>query len=46
MSVLFRARIASFLSGVAVTSVYAIYQLRKDLTDSHDFLAERVRVEL
>lgn len=43
MSVLFRARVASFMTGVAVTSVHAIYQLKKELVQSQDVLINQVR---
>lgn len=43
MSVLLRARLASFMTGVAVTSVYSIYQLKRDLQESHDLVAKQVR---
>lgn len=42
MSVLLRARIASFMSGVAVTSVFAIYQLKKDLDESQEIVVKQV----
>ena len=43
MSVLLRTRVASFLSGVAVTGVYAVYELRKDLVEGHQLLVKQVR---
>ena len=42
MSVLLRARIASFMTGVAVTSVFAIYQLKKDLDESQEIVVKQV----
>ena len=42
MSVLFRARVASFLSGVAVAGVFGVVQLRKDLEESKDALISQV----
>ena len=42
MSLLFRTRVASFFAGVAVTSVYAIYQLKRDLQESQDTLINQV----
>jgi hypothetical protein len=43
MSVLLRTRVASFLSGVAVTGAYAVYELRKDLVEGHQLLVKQVR---
>lgn len=31
------------MTGVAVTSVYSIYQLKRDLQESHDLVAKQVR---
>ena len=42
-SMMFRARLSSFLAGFAVASGFAIYQLRSDVRDSHKLLAEQVR---
>jgi len=42
MSVLLRARVSSFLAGVAVTGIYGTYQLRKDVTISHQLLADQI----
>ena len=39
---LFRARLASFMTGVAVTSVFAIYQLKKDLVESQELVVKQV----
>ena len=33
---------SAFLSGVAIAGVFAVYQLRKDVTDSHKLLADQV----
>jgi hypothetical protein len=41
MSALWRARITSFLSGVAVAGAVGLYQIRKDLEASHKVLAEQ-----
>ena len=41
MSVLLRARISSFLSGVAITGVFAVYQLRKELVESQALLVQQ-----
>ena len=43
MSVLFRARLASFMSGVAVSGGFAFFQLKKDIVDSHELLVKQVR---
>jgi len=40
-SMMFRARLSSFLAGFAVASGFAIYQLRSDVRDSHKLLAEQ-----
>lgn len=42
MSVLFRARLSSFLSGVAVAGVFGVLQLRKDLQEANESLIEQV----
>ncbi len=39
---LLRARVSAFLSGVAIAGVFAVYQLRKDVTDSHKILKDQV----
>lgn len=44
MSVLLRARVASFLCGVAVAGVFGVYNLKHDLKSSHDLLADQVSV--
>lgn len=36
MSLLLRARVSSFLAGVAVAGVFGVYQLRRDVVESHD----------
>lgn len=41
---LLRARVSAFLSGVAIAGVFAVYQLRKDVTDSHKILADQVSI--
>ena len=41
-SILFRARLSSFLAGFAIASGFAIYQLRNDVHESHVALAEQV----
>lgn len=43
MSLLLRARIASFLAGVAVTGVYGVYLLREDVRESHRVLREQAQ---
>lgn len=43
---LLRARVSAFLSGVAIAGVFAVYQLRKDVTDSHKILADQVSITL
>ena len=43
MSVLLRTRVASFLSGVAVTGVFAVYELRRDLAEGQALLVKQVR---
>lgn len=42
MSALLRARLSSFLAGVAVAGVVGVYQLRVDLQESQKALAEQV----
>ncbi|KAL4524528.1 hypothetical protein Ndes2526B_g06728 [Nannochloris sp. 'desiccata'] len=42
MSVLFRARVSSFLAGVAVMGVHATYQLKMHLVESQDLLVKEV----
>jgi hypothetical protein len=42
MSVLFRARVSSFLAGAAVMGAHAIYQLKKELVESRDLLVREV----
>ena len=43
VSMIFRARLSSFLAGFAVASGFAVYQLRNDVRESHALLAEQVR---
>lgn len=40
---LMRIRVSSFLSGFAVAAGISLYQLKKDLQDSHALLREQVR---
>jgi hypothetical protein len=40
---LLRFRIASFLTGFGLASAFALYQLRKDIWDSHRILLEQVK---
>ena len=42
MSALFRARLSSFLAGVAVAGVFGVYQLRGDVAEAHATLVEQV----
>jgi len=46
VSMIFRARLSSFLAGFAVASGFAVYQLRNDVRESHALLAEQVRVSI
>lgn len=46
MSVLFRARVSSFLAGVAVMGVHATYQLKMHLVESQDLLVKEVNAEI
>jgi len=41
VSMIFRARLSSFLAGFAVASGFAVYQLRNDVRESHALLAEQ-----
>lgn len=43
MSALLRARVSSFLAGVALTGVFGVYQLRGDVAEAHKLLMEQVR---
>lgn len=43
MSVLLRARVSAFFAGLTVAGVFAVYQLRKDVTASHTQLLSQVR---
>ncbi len=43
VSMIFRARLSSFLAGFAIASGFAVYQLRSDVRESHKLLAEQVR---
>jgi len=38
---LVRARLSAFLCGFALAGGFAVYQLRKDVWDSHKMLAEQ-----
>eukprot|EP00877_Chromochloris_zofingiensis_P004215 jgi/Chrzof1/13795/Cz08g12210.t1 len=40
---LIRVRVVSFLSGAAVAGAAALYQIRKDIQSSHEFLAQQAR---
>ena len=42
MSALLRARVSSFLAGVAVAGVAGIFQLRGEVQESHRLLLEQV----
>ncbi len=44
MSVLFRARLSSFLAGVAVMGAYSTYQLKMHLVESQDILVKEVSI--
>ena len=46
VSMIFRARLSSFLAGFAVASGFAVYQLRNDVRESHALLAEQVRISI
>ena len=37
-----RARFSAFMTGLAVAGVFAVYQLRKDVTESHSQLLGQV----
>ncbi|KAI3423968.1 hypothetical protein D9Q98_009802 [Chlorella vulgaris] len=41
MSALLRARVSSFLAGVALTGVFGVYQLRGDVAEAHKLLMEQ-----
>merc|ERR1712087_194142 len=41
VSMIFRARVSSFLAGFAIASGFAVYQLRSDVRESHALLAEQ-----
>ncbi|KAL4855747.1 Type-1 glutamine synthetase 1 [Chlorella vulgaris] len=41
MSALLRARVSSFLAGVALTGVFGVYQLRGDVAEAHKLLLEQ-----
>lgn len=41
MSLLLRARVSAFMTGLAVAGVFAVYQLRKDVTESHKHLLDQ-----
>ena len=41
VSMIFRARVSSFLAGFAIASGFAVYQLRSDVRESHVLLAEQ-----
>lgn len=43
MSVLLRARISSFLTGVGLTTLACMYQLRNDISESHSQILRLVR---
>jgi hypothetical protein len=42
MSVLMRARVASFLSGAAVAGAFFMFQLRRDVQDAQHALVEQI----
>ena len=46
VSMIFRARLSSFLAGFAVASAFAVYQLRNDVRESHSLLSEQVKKNL
>ncbi|KAL6785445.1 hypothetical protein ACKKBG_A00280 [Auxenochlorella protothecoides x Auxenochlorella symbiontica] len=43
MSALTRARISSFLAGVAVAGAFGVFQLRHDLEESRAVLSQQVK---
>lgn len=43
MSVLFRARLSSFLSGVGLASAVCMFQLKRDIDESYSLVLEAVR---
>lgn len=43
MSVLFRARVSSFLAGLGVATVACMYQLKHDIDQSYAIVLDAVR---
>jgi hypothetical protein len=43
MSLLFRARLSSFLAGVALAGVAGVYQLRADVSEGQENVVKQVK---
>ncbi|KAI8109574.1 hypothetical protein M9434_000856 [Picochlorum sp. BPE23] len=45
MSVLWRARVSSFLAGVGVATLACMYQLKSDIDESYSLVLDAMKVE-